>query len=89
MKTTAFFHVVAGILLTASVFFFGLGIRFFRVIAQEVYDQLPKSRWSWFAAHSLLLHREFYPDSPLRKDYWFCGFAAIACCFLGFYFWMK
>jgi hypothetical protein len=81
--------VRVGIEITASAFFYCLGIHFFSVVAREVYDQLPKSRWSWFASHSLLLHREYYPDSWLRTKFYFCGIGMLACGLLAFFFWMK
>jgi len=86
-------HIAAAILLSACVFLYGLAISYFRVMAQEVYRQLPQSRWSWivswFAAHSLALHRAYYPDSQLRKKMFFCSIGMLACGFLGFYLWMK
>jgi hypothetical protein len=89
MNTSVFFHVMAAILITASVFFSCLGCHFFSVVAREVYDQLPQSRWSWFASHSLLLHREYDPDSWLRTKFYFCGVAMLVCGLLAFLFWMK
>ena len=91
--STTMFHIAAAILLSACVFLYGLGTYYFSVMAREVYRQFPQSRWSWlvswFSSHSTYLHRQYYPDSQLRKKCFICFIGMLACGFLGFFFWMK
>jgi hypothetical protein len=89
--STAWFHTVASILLTACVFFFALGNYYGYVMTLEVRSRLPDSRWSWLRAWwtSPLSHRKYCPDSQMPKKWLVCQVGMFVCGFLGFFFWMK
>jgi hypothetical protein len=85
------FHTLAAILFTACVVLLGLTGYYFTVMAHEVDRQLPRSRATWFIVWSAApsFHRKYYPESRLRKKWFYSAIGMWMCGFLGFFFWMK
>ncbi len=87
----AVFHDWAAVFLIAGVLLFGLSMYYAHAMNRAVLSRLPPSRWDWllvwFAVPSM--HGFYFPDSTMRKKYYFSSIGMVVCLFVGFRLWMK
>jgi len=83
-------HFLGAILITAGVSLFVLGIKYTYRMRLDVLSLLPKSRWNrlltWISVTPI--HAFHYPDSQMRKKYFFSTTGATICVVTGIRLWL-
>jgi hypothetical protein len=89
--SSASFHTLATVFLTACVILLVLGNYYGVVMTLDIKRRLPDSRWSWLDAllTPLSKHRKYFPESQTYKKYLICGIGMLVCGYLYFLCWTR
>jgi len=85
------FHLLGALFITASILFLGLAEYYSHLMRRQIRGRLPESRWNWLLVWIAIphMHGFYFPDSQMRKKYYFSIFGTFICGYLAMRVWMK
>jgi hypothetical protein len=84
-------RALAILLFAVCACLFSLSAYYFTAMAHAVDRQLSPSKWTWLFVWSAaqIFHRRYFPESQLRKKWFYSTLGMWLSGILGFVFWTK